>query len=115
MEFDADGNYLRGWGGEPADGSYEWPADEHGIHVDYKGNVWVSSAGGPRMGEGTENFLLKFTADGKFLLQVGRRGMSKGSLDTATSTTPPTSGCMRRPTKCSSPTDTQPPRARARR
>src|SRR5215510_14097916 len=32
MEFDASGNYLRGWGGEPADKSYEWPADEHGIH-----------------------------------------------------------------------------------
>ena len=82
MEFDAEGNYLRGWGGQPADNSYEWPADEHGIHVDYKGNVWLSSAGGPRMGEGKENFLLKFTADGKFLLQVGRRGMSKGRLDT---------------------------------
>jgi hypothetical protein len=50
--------------------------------VDYKGNVWLSSAGGPRMGEGKENFLLKFTPDGKFLLQVGRRGMSQGSLDT---------------------------------
>ena len=82
MEFDSEGNYLRGWGGQPADGSYEWPADEHGIHVDYKGNVWVSSAGGPRMAERKENFLLKFTADGKFLRQIGRRGMSKGSLDT---------------------------------
>lgn len=83
MEFDAAGNYVRGWGGAPADGSYEWPMDEHGIHVDYKGNVWVSSAGGPRLREGKENFLLKFTRDGKFLLQIGRRGQSKGSLDTA--------------------------------
>ncbi len=82
MEFDSSGNYVQGWGGKPADGSYEWPEDEHGIHVDYKGNVWVSSAGGPRMREGKENFLLKFTSTGKFLLQVGRRGMSKGSLDT---------------------------------
>jgi DNA-binding beta-propeller fold protein YncE len=82
MEFDSAGNYLRGWGGQPADHSYEWPMDEHGIHVDYKGNVWVSSAGGPRMREGKENFLLKFTAEGKFLLQIGRRGLSKGSLDT---------------------------------
>jgi len=82
LEFDSAGNYLRGWGGEPADQSYQWPMDEHGIHVDYKGNVWLSSAGGPRMGEGKENFLVKFTADGRFLLQVGRRGMSKGSLDT---------------------------------
>ena len=83
MEFDSAGNYLQGWGGKPADGSYEWPEDEHGIHVDHKGNVWVSSAGGPRMGEGKENFLVKFTSTGKFLLQIGRRAMSKGSLDTA--------------------------------
>ena len=83
MEFDASGNYLQGWGGKPADGSYEWPEDEHGIHVDHKGNVWVSSAGGPRMREGKENFLVKFTSSGKFLLQIGKRAMSKGSLDTA--------------------------------
>jgi hypothetical protein len=82
MEFDSAGNYLRGWGGRPEDGSYEWPEDEHGIHVDYKGNVWVSSAGGPRMAQRKENFLVKFTREGKFLLQLGRRGMSKGSLDT---------------------------------
>ena len=81
MEFDADGNYVQGWGG-PGEG-YEWPADEHAIHVDYKDNVWISSAGGPRLRERTENMILKFTRAGKFLLQVGRRGQSKGSLDTA--------------------------------
>jgi hypothetical protein len=80
MEFDADGNYLQGWGG-PGDG-YEWPRDEHGIFVDHKDNVWISSAGGPRLRERTENMVLKFTRDGKFLMQVGRRGASKGSLDT---------------------------------
>jgi hypothetical protein len=25
MEFDSAGNYVRGWGGQPADNSYEWP------------------------------------------------------------------------------------------
>ncbi len=83
MEFDTAGNFVQGWGGAPADKSYDWPADEHGIHVDYKNNVWVSSAGGPRQREGTENFLLKFTKGGKFLMQIGRRGQSKGSQDTA--------------------------------
>ena len=106
MEFDSAGNYLRGWGGRPEDGSYEWPEDEHGIHVDYKGNVWVSSAGGPRMAQRKENFLVKFTREGKFLLQIGRRGMSNGSLDTGTSTTPLTCGCTPRPTRCSWPTAT---------
>ncbi len=82
MEFDNAGNYLQGWGGEPADKSYEWPLDEHTVHVDYKGNVWISSAGGPHLKDGKENFILKFTKTGKFIMQIGRRGMSKGSLDT---------------------------------
>jgi len=80
MEFDAAGNYVQGWGGEGA--GYEWPADEHTIHVDYKGNVWISSAGGPRLPTKKENQILKFTQAGRFLMQIGRRGMSKGSLDT---------------------------------
>jgi DNA-binding beta-propeller fold protein YncE len=80
MEFDADGNYLQGWGGPGA--GYEWPADEHAIHVDFKGNVWISSAGGPRLPTKKENQILKFTQSGKFLMQIGHRGMSKGSRDT---------------------------------
>ena len=80
MEFTAEGTYVQGWGGEGE--GYEWPADEHGIHIDYNDNVWVSSAGGPRLRERTENHLLKFTRDGRFLLQIGRRGASQGSLDT---------------------------------
>jgi len=80
MEFTPEGEFVQGWGGE-GDG-FEWPLDEHGIHVDYKGNVWISSAGGPRLGDRTENHLLKFTRDGTFLLQIGRRGAAQGSLDT---------------------------------
>jgi len=80
MEFDAAGNYVQGWGGESPD--YQWPLDEHTIHVDYKSNVWISSAGGPHLQDRKENFILKFTKQGKFLMQIGRRGESKGSLDT---------------------------------
>src|SRR5438874_1961408 len=43
LEFDADGNFVQGWGG-PGDG-YEWPDNEHGIFVDYKENVWVGGNG----------------------------------------------------------------------
>jgi hypothetical protein len=82
MEFDNAGNYIQGWGGEPADHSYEWPLDEHAMTVDYKGNIWISSAGGPHLKDKKENFILKFTKQGKLLMQIGRRGMSKGSLDT---------------------------------
>jgi DNA-binding beta-propeller fold protein YncE len=77
MEFDAAGNYVQGWGGEGP--GYEWPFDEHAIHIDYKGNVWLGSAGGSN--SKLEHHLLKFTRSGKFLLQIGRRGQSQGSND----------------------------------
>jgi DNA-binding beta-propeller fold protein YncE len=80
LEFSPEGEFLQGWGG-PGEG-YEWPADEHGIHIDQNDNVWISSAGGPRLRERTENQLLKFSRNGTFLLQIGSRGASKGSLDT---------------------------------
>jgi DNA-binding beta-propeller fold protein YncE len=72
VEFDADGNYLRGWGA-PADAKLDWPKSEHGIYIDPQGNVWIA-------GNGEEdNQILKFTPDGKFLMQIGRAGRSEGS------------------------------------
>ena len=66
LEFDQDGNLLRHWGGPGA--GYEWPDSNHGIFIDYKGNVWIGGNGGP------DSQILKFTKDGKFLLQVGKKG-----------------------------------------
>jgi hypothetical protein len=66
LEFDQEGNLLRHWGG-PGQG-YEWPDSNHGIFIDHKGNVWVGGNGGP------DSHILKFTKDGKFLLQVGKKG-----------------------------------------
>jgi DNA-binding beta-propeller fold protein YncE len=66
LEFDQDGNLLRHWGG-PGQG-YEWPDSNHGIFIDFKGNVWIGGNGGP------DSQILKFTKDGKFLLQVGKKG-----------------------------------------
>ncbi|HEY0520185.1 MAG TPA: hypothetical protein VGC84_11895 [Ilumatobacteraceae bacterium] len=80
MEFDEDGNYLRGWGG-PGEG-YEWPNMEHTMHIDYAEHVWFSSAKGDA--PTGENQILKFTKDGEFLMQIGRRGgCVNGSLDTS--------------------------------
>jgi DNA-binding beta-propeller fold protein YncE len=75
-EFDASGNYLQGWGGPDPAGTYQWPQSEHGITVDYKGNVWICG------NERNDDQCLKFSHDGKFLLQLGHAGASKGSLDT---------------------------------
>ncbi len=66
LEFDQAGNLLRHWGG-PGKG-YEWPDSNHGIFIDYKGNVWIGGNGGP------DSQILKFTKDGKFLMQVGKKG-----------------------------------------
>jgi DNA-binding beta-propeller fold protein YncE len=66
LEFDQAGNLLRHWGG-PGPG-YEWPDGNHGIFIDHKGNVWIGGNGGP------DSEILKFTKDGKFLMQVGKKG-----------------------------------------
>ncbi len=39
LEFNQAGDLIGHWGG-PGPG-YNWPASNHGITVDYKGNVWI--------------------------------------------------------------------------
>jgi DNA-binding beta-propeller fold protein YncE len=114
LEFDEQGNLLNSWGG--SDGpNYIWPASNHGITVDYKGNVWIGgnattrgvpaeeTLGGPPEGGGRgaagrngagrgrgpagpplyhDSMIMKFTQEGKFLMQIGKSGQSKGSNDT---------------------------------
>jgi DNA-binding beta-propeller fold protein YncE len=108
LEFDEEGNLLHAWGG-PGNG-YDWPGSNHGITVDYKGNVWIGGngrntatpgveEGGPatqgkqadkgKQGRGPtgpaafhDAMVLKFTQDGKFLMQIGKPSSSKGSNDT---------------------------------
>jgi DNA-binding beta-propeller fold protein YncE len=104
LEFDSDGNLVGHWGG-PGMG-YDWPDSNHGITVDYKGNVWIGGNGrGSAAGRGTalpgppgqnrqqderqsqadqsfnDDMVLKFTRDGKFLMQIGKPRSSKGSND----------------------------------
>ena len=73
LQFDRDGKLLQSWGGKGE--GYDWPANEHGIYVDPKGNVWVGG------NAATDHMLLKFSADGKFQMQIGKPGKSKGSND----------------------------------
>src|ERR1700676_4989236 len=111
LEFDEAGNLIGHWGG-PGEG-YDWPDSNHGITVDYKGNVWIGGNGrgtppggrGPAAARGrqaapgtnqqqnenqsevagyfNDNMVLKFTPAGKFIMQIGKAGQSKGSNDTA--------------------------------
>jgi len=66
LEFDPDGNLVGSWGGPSESGEYEWPSSNHGIIVDHKDNVWI---GGNGPGD---SHIVKFTRDGKFLMQLGR-------------------------------------------
>ena len=106
LEFDEAGNLIGHWGGRGE--GYDWPETNHGIFVDYKGNVWIGGNGRPAPGtaaargagaggaaaQGTgrgagaagggyfnDNMILKFTQQGKFLMQIGKPGQSKGSND----------------------------------
>ncbi len=95
LEFDQAGNLIGHWGG-PGNG-YDWPNSNHGITVDYQGNVWIGGNGrGPQSSVGAvngqdeispgvtksnDNMVLKFTQAGKFLMQIGKPGSSKGSND----------------------------------
>ena len=83
--FDTAGNYLKAWGG--AGRGYEWPEREHGIHIDYKGFVWLGgnscpTNGLPGLKPVADDQLVKFTQDGTFILQIGRSNQSKGNGDT---------------------------------
>ena len=73
LEFDAAGNLVGYWGG-PGEG-YEWPESNHGITVDHMDNVWIGGNGA------TDAHLLKFTRDGRFLMQLGNPGGNAGSND----------------------------------
>ena len=65
LEFDQAGNLLRHWGPGPND---PWMDQEHGIHIDHKNNVWLGGGGGG------DAQILKYTMDGKFVMQVGKKG-----------------------------------------
>jgi hypothetical protein len=118
LEFDQAGNLLASWGGKDGDG-YVWPNSNHGIFVDFKGNVWIGGngrgtppggAGRGAAGRGAapaapappaapadesapiargrgpvtihDSMVMKFTQDGKFLMQIGKSGAKLDSNDT---------------------------------
>ena len=56
LEFDPDGNLVKGWGG-PGEG-YTWPGSNHGITIDDKDNVWIGGNGD------NDSHIIKFTHDG---------------------------------------------------
>ena len=93
LEFDSAGKVLSSFGG-PGQG-YQWPQSPGALTVDAKGNVWVPAAGlepAPPPAPGARGAapaaaatpppgdaqVLKFSRDGKFLLQIGAPGKMEG-------------------------------------
>ena len=66
------------------------PNSNHGIFIDYKGNVWIGGNGGP------DSQILKFTKDGKFLLQIGKKGARRKAGAAAGTGEGPVAGYQRR-------------------
>lgn len=103
IEFDQAGNVVQAWGaihapekpqpgatpyapgqakdilvGKQVSGPYPdglWPLSEHGMFVDHKNNVWVTSQSPPSQ-------VLKFSKDGKLIKQFGEGKEAASSADT---------------------------------
>jgi len=89
LEFDQSGTLLNSWGG-PGQG-FEWPRTPAAITVDRTGNVWIAgSAPAPAGMAGrapappADAHVIKFSRDGKFLLQIGLAGKTEGSFSKTT-------------------------------
>jgi DNA-binding beta-propeller fold protein YncE len=82
LKFAGDGTLLDSWGGASLapqrDGMTQWPANVHGLFVGEDDSVWIGGNG-----DG-DHVVLKFTADGEFLAQYGRRGATGGNFDRQT-------------------------------
>ena len=63
LEFDPEGNLINSWGG-PGEG-YDWPTSNRGLSIEHKDNICIGGNGS------LDSHILKFTRDGRFLLQVG--------------------------------------------
>ena len=85
LVFDGAGNFIQAWGG--AGNGYEWPEREHGIYIDYKGFVWIGGNNCPArklpgLKAVADDQYLKFTQDGKLVMQIGHSSESTGNADT---------------------------------
>jgi DNA-binding beta-propeller fold protein YncE len=65
LEFDQKGTLVSHWSPGPND---PWMDQEHGIHVDHKNNIWLAGGGGG------DSQILKYTKQGRFIMQVGKKG-----------------------------------------
>lgn len=73
--FDQQGRIVRSFGG--ARRGDHWPHREHSIAVDARdGSLWIGGNGDQ------DGFVVKYSADGRFLMRIGASGPTRGSNDT---------------------------------
>lgn len=76
LVFDQAGNLVKSWGPHRYGGTHldggatsapwdHWPQSEHGLFVDYKGNIWLGGQGNK------DSRILKYSQEGTFLAQIG--------------------------------------------
>ena len=63
--FNPDGSFVKSWGDTP----YKLA---HGIRIDKDGFIWAS--------DNSDNFIQKFSPDGKLLMTLGKKGMSGDNM-----------------------------------
>lgn len=77
IQMDAEGNYIRSFGG----GLFAWP---HGFFIDHEGNIWATDAMGdwipdaqPYVGidKGKGHTVMKFSPEGELLMVLGKPGV----------------------------------------
>jgi len=66
LVFDRDGTFLRSWGDEHL-------KTPHGLRIDREGHVWLTDIG--------HHQVMKFDANGKLLLSLGRQGQAGKAPD----------------------------------
>lgn len=74
--FDQHGKVVAQW--TAAKRGETWPHREHSIAINPRdGSVWISGNGDD------DGFIVKYGADGRFLMRIGSSGPSNGSNDSA--------------------------------
>jgi hypothetical protein len=97
--------------GRAPEEAYDWPENEHGITVDGNGNVWISGNGCQERGYTanravSDDMLLKFTRDGKFVSRLAAATRAAATAIGRTCACRRSSRCSRGRTRSSSPTGT---------
>lgn len=73
LELDQGGRVVQAWGDAATQDISQFPRNAHGLFVDHQDNVWI--------GTFRHHRVMKFTRDGRLLMQIGEYDVNAGSND----------------------------------